>query len=423
MDKETLSHYGWVVILILILSVMLALTTPFGDYIGNGIVTITRGFKDVADHTIDEDSITVINNKFEDVFNEGEPILQKLQAPTLRIEQISYMQVNGKNVFALGVYLVDNATDYDIYADGKKIGTVSINGASSFNYVIRPNDRNDVIYIPLYDADMTTLINPIINDGVSIRARARAEGYEASNYSNSVSYQWEKWFDLILTYYREDDNKTPIPNTRIDIMDSTGKVVVSDITDVNGQIRCRLKQGIYTFTGANNIHDGMITIDEDGNATISYTKTFSFSFSWTTGGKPLVGTTVYLKDMSGNTVATAVTDDNGTAFFDEIPAGEYMISGNGISEFKVTVTETGEIIQEKPKFHDISFRYSGDVSNIVGNTVYLKDQSDTVIATATIQSDGSVLFEDIPSGTYTISGEGVKTQTVVVDEDGKITIS
>lgn len=86
MDKETLSHYGWVVILILILSVMLALTTPFGDYIGNGIVTITRGFKDVADHTIDEDSITVINNKFEDVFNEGDPILQKLQAPTLRIE-------------------------------------------------------------------------------------------------------------------------------------------------------------------------------------------------------------------------------------------------------------------------------------------------------------------------------------------------
>ena len=29
MDKETLSHYGWIVILVLILSVMMALATPF----------------------------------------------------------------------------------------------------------------------------------------------------------------------------------------------------------------------------------------------------------------------------------------------------------------------------------------------------------------------------------------------------------
>jgi hypothetical protein len=31
MDKETLSHYGWIVILVLILAVLLALASPFGS--------------------------------------------------------------------------------------------------------------------------------------------------------------------------------------------------------------------------------------------------------------------------------------------------------------------------------------------------------------------------------------------------------
>ena len=33
MDKETLSHYGWIVVLVLVLSIMIALATPFGEYV------------------------------------------------------------------------------------------------------------------------------------------------------------------------------------------------------------------------------------------------------------------------------------------------------------------------------------------------------------------------------------------------------
>ena len=36
MDKETLSNYGWIVILVLILSVLLALATPFGNFVAEG---------------------------------------------------------------------------------------------------------------------------------------------------------------------------------------------------------------------------------------------------------------------------------------------------------------------------------------------------------------------------------------------------
>ena len=37
MDKETLSNYGWIVICVLVLAVMLALATPFGKFISNAI--------------------------------------------------------------------------------------------------------------------------------------------------------------------------------------------------------------------------------------------------------------------------------------------------------------------------------------------------------------------------------------------------
>ena len=47
MDKETLSHYGWIVILVLILSVMLALATPFGMFVADGFKATYTGLFDV----------------------------------------------------------------------------------------------------------------------------------------------------------------------------------------------------------------------------------------------------------------------------------------------------------------------------------------------------------------------------------------
>ena len=43
MDKETLSNYGWVVICVLVLVVMIALATPFGKYIADAVKSTTQG--------------------------------------------------------------------------------------------------------------------------------------------------------------------------------------------------------------------------------------------------------------------------------------------------------------------------------------------------------------------------------------------
>jgi hypothetical protein len=43
MDKSTLSNYGWIVIAVLVLSVMIALATPFGKYIETAVKSTTEG--------------------------------------------------------------------------------------------------------------------------------------------------------------------------------------------------------------------------------------------------------------------------------------------------------------------------------------------------------------------------------------------
>lgn len=62
MDKQTLSNYGWLVIVTLILAVMLALATPFGNYVGDAVVNVANGFVGTnndatADENISQDSV------------------------------------------------------------------------------------------------------------------------------------------------------------------------------------------------------------------------------------------------------------------------------------------------------------------------------------------------------------------------------
>ena len=48
MDKETLSNYGWIVVLILVLSVLLALATPFGRFVADGFEATYEGFDNTS---------------------------------------------------------------------------------------------------------------------------------------------------------------------------------------------------------------------------------------------------------------------------------------------------------------------------------------------------------------------------------------
>lgn len=53
MDKETLSNYGWIVICVLVLAVMLALATPFGQFISDAVWNTANGLFDTNNNALD----------------------------------------------------------------------------------------------------------------------------------------------------------------------------------------------------------------------------------------------------------------------------------------------------------------------------------------------------------------------------------
>ena len=53
MDKETLSNYGWIVVLVLVLAVMLALATPFGNFIAGAFKATYAGFGMVGENALE----------------------------------------------------------------------------------------------------------------------------------------------------------------------------------------------------------------------------------------------------------------------------------------------------------------------------------------------------------------------------------
>lgn len=68
MDKKTLSNYGWIVILTLVLSVMIAFATPFGSYIEVSVKNITFSFMEANDNAVNEDNIKNSGNEWDDKF-------------------------------------------------------------------------------------------------------------------------------------------------------------------------------------------------------------------------------------------------------------------------------------------------------------------------------------------------------------------
>lgn len=65
MDKETLSNYGWIVICVLVLAVMLALATPFGTFIAGAIKSTTAGLFSVNQAALGSAGIDVNDMVFE----------------------------------------------------------------------------------------------------------------------------------------------------------------------------------------------------------------------------------------------------------------------------------------------------------------------------------------------------------------------
>ena len=72
MDKSTLSNYGWIIIMVLTLSIFMAFATPFGKYVGRGASSIFSSMVSAGDKATDENEIDKMGQKWEDFIDEVE---------------------------------------------------------------------------------------------------------------------------------------------------------------------------------------------------------------------------------------------------------------------------------------------------------------------------------------------------------------
>lgn len=68
MDRETLSHYGWIAICCMIMAVMLAFATPLGDYVKDVANGVLGGFVDTNEGALSEENMNNIVNDWENEF-------------------------------------------------------------------------------------------------------------------------------------------------------------------------------------------------------------------------------------------------------------------------------------------------------------------------------------------------------------------
>ncbi len=80
MDKETLSNYGWIVVCVMVLAVMIALATPFGSFIKSGVENTTQGLFDTKQSAFEAAGIDIADQSFEGGSNTSTPTPEELIA-------------------------------------------------------------------------------------------------------------------------------------------------------------------------------------------------------------------------------------------------------------------------------------------------------------------------------------------------------
>lgn len=178
MDKQTLSNYGWIVVLTLILAVLLALASPLGSFIAGAFKATYAGFDMAAGNAL---NVIGIGNGG----GAGDAQENKLAKPTLNWNG-AIMTINP----------VENAEYYDIYVDGELLGSFEsadiIGNEADFADVLE--DGTYMIYVIARAADGSELAQSDPSDvkslviGEAVTSLPTPEIIYAHPYVNITNY-------------------------------------------------------------------------------------------------------------------------------------------------------------------------------------------------------------------------------------------
>ena len=112
MDKETLSNYGWIVICVMVLAVMLAFATPFGNFVADAIKSTTQGLFDVNQGALDSANIHIMQQEFENMLSDKDPELNPTNAPIIGVTYEQGDYIYSRNIISgneFGAQTLDEA--------------------------------------------------------------------------------------------------------------------------------------------------------------------------------------------------------------------------------------------------------------------------------------------------------------------------
>lgn len=210
---------------------------------------------------------------------------------------------------------------------------------------------------------------------------------------------------------------TPITgvNVQVRIVDSSGAVISTVLTDENGQYVVNgLAPGIYTVVvTAPNFQANAATVQVSSNQTIDGSIALQPDPGQITGtvvdsvgGNPIPGASVSIVNSSGTIITTVLTDPNGGFMAGGLAPDNYTVNvfandfQNGTVGALVSSGQTTPVsvsLEPNPGF------ITGTVSPIVPSTiVQLRDVNNVLIDSVVTNQDGTFSFNNLTPATYTV---------------------
>ena len=376
-----------------------------------------------------------------------------------------WMDANGDGIQDAGETGIPNVTITITYPDGSTTTTVTndeglylFDNLPAGEYIITVGDGPEGTSITT-----VTIYTITIGEGEdNLTADFGFDGIELGSIGDYV------WMDANGDGI-QDAGETGIPNVTITLTYPDGSTVTTSTDGEGFYLFNNLPEGTYNVTVGEGPAGTELTTTDNYDVTLAAGEDYmdaDFGFDgielgsigdyvWmdTNGdgiqdagemGIPNVTITITYPDGS---TTTTVTNDEGLYLFDNLPAGEYIITvGDGpegtsittVTTYTITIGEGEDNLTADFGFDGIELGSIGDYvwydenangiqdpgeTGIPNITVTLKDETGEIVAITTTDDLGKYLFVNLPSGNYIVEvGSGPEDSTITTPATYNVTL-
>ncbi|MFN2746436.1 SpaA isopeptide-forming pilin-related protein [Bacillus sp. z60-18] len=249
---------------------------------------------------------------------------------------------------------------------------------------------------------------------------------------------------------KTDDEDKPLSGVAFDLKDESGRKVASLVTDDSGQATAEnLPLGTYTVVETKT-KEGFVLNPDPQTVVVKTEETSVLTFvnQKVTGGvkikktdengRALQGAEFTLFDKNGEKLKTALTNDQGEAFFDHVEYGQYTVQETKAPQGFV-LDPTKHLLNIRGDGHVVKFHIENKAikgsaelikvdekqpqKTLEGAVYELKHEDGAVIGEYRTNEDGNISVDNLPSGSYIFTEKKAPRGYVLDPEPLRFSIS